>query len=210
RTTKLHNMAGHALLCILVLSLSAVAGCKVKKQPPVKLAFVLEAQRSPNARPASNPVTLRVRPLTVAPPFEGRSFVYRNSDLNYESDFYHEFLAAPNALLTEQVRRWLQASGLFQVVLDPFSKEDGTHNLEGHVTELYADFRTRAAPKVALAFHFLLRHDGTSDSEIVFQKAYRQEAPADSRSPEALARAWSKALEQILTALEQDLEKVRL
>src|SRR5262249_3041184 len=86
RTPKLHNSAGHGLLCILVLSLSAVAGCTLKKQAPVKLAFVLEAQRSPNARPASNPVTLRVRPLTVAPPFEGRSFVYRNSDLNYESD----------------------------------------------------------------------------------------------------------------------------
>jgi cholesterol transport system auxiliary component len=200
---------GVVFLCALILNVGLLAGCSLKKQAPAKLAFVLEAHRPADKRSASDLATLRVRPLSVAAPFEGRNFVYRNSDLNYESDFYHEFLVAPRALLTEEVRQWLEGSGLFRAVLDPASKDEATHSLEGHVTELYGDFRSKAAPKGTLALRFLLMREGTSRSEIVFQKAYRQEVPADNRSPEALAKAWSKALQQILTALEQDLEKVR-
>jgi cholesterol transport system auxiliary component len=198
------------LLCLSALSAAMWAGCSLKKQAPVKLSFMLEAHRTGEARPPRDPATLRVAPLTVAPPFEGRNFIYRNTDLNYESDFYHEFLVAPRALLTEQVRGWLQASGLFRAVLDPASKDDATHSLAGHVTELYADFRVKTAPRAVLAVHFLLTREGPSAPEMIFQKTYRQDTPADNRSPEALARAWSKALEQLLTALEQDVEKTRI
>jgi cholesterol transport system auxiliary component len=173
------------------------------------LSYALEARRSAATRQADDAATLRVPPLSLAAPFEGRNFVYRNSDLNYESDFYHEFLVAPSALLTEQVRQWLQASGLFRAVLGPSSKEDATHRLEGHVIELYADFRVKTAPKSTLAIHFLLTRDHTPYREILLQKTYRQEIPADERRAEGLARAWNKALEQILTALEQDLETIR-
>jgi ABC-type uncharacterized transport system auxiliary subunit len=193
----------------LLLSLTLLVGCSLKKQAPAKLAFMLEAHRPVNPRTPRDSATLRVHPLTIAAPFEGRNFVYRNTDLNYESDFYHEFLVAPRALLTEQVRRWLQDSGLFRAVLAPASKEDATHSLEGHVTELYGDFRAPKAPKAVVAIHFLLVRDGISAPNIVLEKAYRREVAADDRTAEALARAWSKALTEILTALEQDLEKTR-
>jgi len=48
-------------------------------------------------------------------------------------------------------------------------------------------------------------HEPGAAPQIVFQREYRQEVPLDGRSAEALAKGWSKALAQILTALEGDL-----
>src|SRR5262249_14486892 len=132
--------------------------------------------------------------------------VYRNSDLNYESDFYHEFFIAPRPLLTEQLRQWLDASGLFRLVLDSATRVPTTHSLEGTVSALYADFRDKASPKAVLAIEFFMTKD-ESAPELVLHKRYFREVSMENRAPEALAKAWSKALQQILTSFEEDLAK---
>jgi cholesterol transport system auxiliary component len=193
------------LTCLLCAVIAMTAGCSLKKQSPSKLRYLVEAQRPGEAMQPSAQTILRVRNLRVASPFEGRGFVYRNSDQNYESDFYHEFLVAPQSMLTEQVRQWLGASGRFRAVLDSASKLDATHSLEGDVTALYADFRDKAAPKAVLEIHFLLLSDHGPAPQIALQKSYRQEASVETRSPDAMARAWSAALAKMMAALEQDL-----
>jgi uncharacterized lipoprotein YmbA len=187
-----------------------VGGCSLKKQYPAKHSFLIEARRNGESRTASAPAVLRVRNLQIAPPFEARGFVYRTSDLGYQTDFYHEFLVAPRALITEQTRQWLGASGLFRFALDPTSKADATHSLEGSVSALYGDYRDGALPKAALAVEFFLVNDQPASPEIVFHKSYRQEVALENRAPETLAKGWGKALEQILSALEQDLAMVPL
>jgi uncharacterized lipoprotein YmbA len=182
-----------------------VTGCSLKQAAPVKATFLLEAPRTAPTRPAAGPMTLRVRPIQVAEPFEGREFVYRKSELNFESDFYHGFLVPPRALVTSQLRRWFESSGLCRAVLDPASKADATHTLEGSVTALYGDYRDTAAPKAVLAVQFVLWHEPGAVPQMVFQREYRQEVPLDGRGAEALAKGWSRALTQILTALEGDL-----
>lgn len=195
-------------LCLAAIALVALSGCSLKKQYPAKQAFLVEARRSGEARASAASSVLRVRNLNIAAPFEGKGFIYRKSDLNYESDFYHEFLVSPRALFTEQVRQWLGASGVFRFALDPASKADATHSLEGNVQVLYGDYRGSASPKAVLMLEFFLTNEQPAASEIVFHKAYRQEIPLENRAPETLAKGWSKALEQILTALEQDLAGV--
>jgi len=190
----------------LLLVVAAInAGCSLKKQSPSKLRYLVEAKRPGEPASASAQATLRVRNLQIAAPFEGRGFVYRNSEQNYETDFYHEFLVAPQSMLTDQVRRWLAASGRFRAVLDPASKLDATHSLEGNVTALYADFRNKDAPKAVLEMHFLLVSDQSASPQIAFQKDYRKEASAENRSPEALVKAWSSAFAEILTDLDRSL-----
>lgn len=189
---------------LLALGLMA-SGCSLKQAAPVKATFLIETPRTAPARAIPAPMTLRVRPIQVAEPFEGREFVYRKSELSFESDFYHGFLVPPRALVTSQARRWLETSGLFRAVLDPTSKADATHTLEGNVTALYGDYRDQAAPKAVLAIQFVLLHEEGAAPQIVFQRGYRQEVPLDGRGAEALAKGWSKALAQILTALEGDL-----
>ena len=190
---------------VLLAATLCFGGCSLKKQYPAKQSFLVEAQRAGEARAATASDVLRVRNLQVAAPFEGKSFVYRSSGLGYQTDFYHEFLVAPRALLTEQTRQWLGASGLFRFVTDPASKADATHSLEGNVSALYGDYRDPASPKAVLAVEFFLVNDQPASPEIIFHKSYRQEVPLENRAPETLAKGWGKALEQILTGLEHDL-----
>jgi len=204
-TASISSIQRVALLCLAAITLVSLSGCSLKKQYPAKQAFLVEARRSGDARASSASSILRVRNLNIAAPFEGKGFVYRTSELGYESDFYHEFLVSPRALLTESVRQWLGASGVFRFALDPASKADATHSLEGNVQALYGDYRESASPKAVLMLEFFLSNDQPATPEIIFHKAYRQEVPLENGSPEALAKGWGKALEQILTALEQDL-----
>ena len=192
-------------LVVILTGTLLAAGCSLKKQYPAKHSYVIEAQRVGEARAATASGVLRIRNLQVAAPFEGKGFVYRNSGLGYQTDFYHEFLVAPRALLTEQTRQWLGTSGLFRFVLDSASKADATHNLEGNVSALYGDYRDAASPKAVLVVEFFLVNEQSASPEIVFHQSYRREVPLENRAPETLAKGWGKALEQILTGLEHDL-----
>lgn len=197
-------------ISVLVMMLgTALTGCSLKQASPVKQSFLLEAARTGPARTGAADVALRVRDVRVAPAFEGRGFVFRTSEFGYTSDFYHEFFIAPRALFSEQTRRWLGASGLFRIVIDPGSKLDAPQTIEGNVSELYGDFRDAAAPKAVLAVEFFLSNDLPAASAVIFHKAYRREVSLENRTPESLAKGWGKALEQILTALEQDLSQIR-
>jgi len=194
--------------CLAAVTFTA-AGCSFKKAYPAKQSFLIEARRS--GEPVSSSLSasgiLVVGALQVATPFEGKSFVYRDSELRYEADFYHEFLVAPRALITEQVRRWLGASGLFHFVVDASSRSEPTHHLDGNVTALYGDFRDPASPKAVIALEFFLSKEKSGSGEIVFHSNYRQEMAIVDRAPETLARGWGKGLEQILAAFEQDLAR---
>ena len=129
---------------LLAASMMLPAGCSLRQKAPLKFTYLVEASRPGETRHGAGKRALRLRSLGVAPPYEERGFVYRTSDLGYESDFYHEFLVTPRAMLTEQARQWLDASGLFSAVIDPASKAEATHSLEGHVSALYADLRDKA------------------------------------------------------------------
>jgi cholesterol transport system auxiliary component len=186
-----------------------IAGCVgVERSYPEKRYFALESTDDRGPSQPINGVALRVRRFRISPRYEGKSFVYRKSEMSYESDFYNEFLVSPASLFTEAVRQDLASSGLFQHVVDPGSPLDLTHTLQGTVSELYGDYRDAGAPKAALAMEFLLVRDSSAHPAIVFQKKYRREITIKERSPESLVRGWSEALKQIMIGLRRDLARV--
>ena len=182
-----------------------LTGCSLRQPNPAKQSFLLEPVRTGEARAAASPVQLRLRTIHVAAPFEGKGFVYRTSELGYKVDFYHEFLTTPRALIGGQLQTWLSASKVFQNVLPPGSTIEATHTLDGNVSALYGDFRNVASPKAVLAIEFFLTREQPASGGIVFHQSYRQEVTIENRAAETLAKGWSKALELILTSLEQDL-----
>ncbi len=192
---------------VLFAVLGFIAGCvSLEKSYPDKRYFVLEASRTESPANAKAGGVLLVSSLRVSPRYEGRSFVYRRGEASFESDFYHQFLVSPGALVTEEVRRALAQGRVAQYVIGAASQLEPTHVLEGTIDALYGDFRDVNAPKAILEMEFFLSQESPTKAEIVTSKRYQKSIFVSGRSPEALVKGWNDALNEILAALIADLK----
>ncbi len=183
-------------------------GCvNLERSYPEKRYFILDVSRDKNVSSPDTGTVLKVRRFRISSRYEGKGFVYRLKDLNYESDFYNEFFISPASLLTEEIRKWVAGSGLFQHVVDPSSYMDPNYVLEGAVTSLYGDYGVSTAPKAILEMQFFLLQETAASPKIIFQSQYHKEEPLKGNTPDALVKSWNKALNQILTEFETDLKE---
>ena len=188
-----------------------LTGCfNFNKSYPEKHYFVLSASRSGGPSVSESAAILRIRRFRVSPGFEGKDFVYRKGNSNYTSDFYNEFFISPGPMITEEVRKWLTGSGLFQHVISSSSPVEPTMELGGVISALYGDYRNTEAPRAVLEIQFFLVRNGPSQPVIVFQKTYHEEALIKGNSPDSLVEGWNLTMEHILTQLETDLKNLEL
>ncbi len=173
-----------------------------------KHEFVLEATRPAQAARQRHDIVLAVRGFTIDPVYEGTGLRYRKGESEYESDFYHEFVIAPQVLIAGQTRDWLSRSGLFRNVLEAGSLVEPTHVLEGNVLALYGDFRGGKVPQAVMQIRFFLVAVQSSPPHVVFTRDYQASHQAQAPTADALVAALDRCLEQILAALEEDLGKV--
>jgi uncharacterized lipoprotein YmbA len=193
------------LLLILISS-----GCvNLERSYPEKRYFVIDVGDSAQPSNADGNQTLLISTLRISPRYADKSFVYRTSDAGYESDFYNQFLTSPDTMISEEVRKGLAASPAFKYVVGPATQLQPNYVLEGSVNALYGDFRNLNQPAAVLEIEFFLHNEDTANSGIVMQKRYTKTVPLSGRSPEALIKGWSQALESILTDLNTDLQKVK-
>jgi ABC-type uncharacterized transport system auxiliary subunit len=192
-----------------VLLLSAGCVSIERSYPDIRYFVITSSAKTTSANPpgANAGGVLLVSNLRVSPRYNGKSFVYRRSEANFEWDFYNQFLASPGAILTEEVRKSLSAAQIFEAVIDRGSRLDSTHVLEGAVNALYGDFRGDGPPKAVLEIEFFLTRESAGNPDILLHRPYRASIPVNGASAEALVRGWSQALDQILLALIADLKK---
>jgi len=187
------------------------SGCvSLERSYPDKHYFVLEISGSEKPSDRAGNGVLEISDMHISPRYEGQSFVYRISEGSYESDFYNQFLIAPAALVTEELRRGLDQSRIFQYVINSSNELQPTYRLEGTVNALYGDFRNASTSRAVLEMEFFLSKPTAGASEIVFAKKYSKSVPLSGRTPEALVKGWNQALEGILTAFVADLKAANL
>ena len=174
---------------------------------PQKHSFVLSVDRETTPRPVLTEKPLVVSRFRSAPQYESKGFVYRKGELDYESDYYNEFLALPGSMISEEVRKWLAKSGLFRFVSDAEDIEESHYHLDGSVKSIYGDYGQGTPARAVFEIRFSLSQKTNDRSAIVFQKDYREQIPVKGNSPEQLVRGWNEALFKILTAFEQDLSQ---
>jgi cholesterol transport system auxiliary component len=201
------------LLRLILVGLAiALGSCSFSRPAPAKQSFLLQASRPDGMPPAlvtgSRAATVKVLPFSVAAPFQGKGFVYRDGNLRFESDYYNEWFTAPAAMLTERTAAWLAKSAVFGKVLPATSALDGAFELEGIVTELYGDYRDAASTQAVLTVQFHLTD--AANSKLYYDRLIRETIPFSDRSPEALARSVDAALGKTLTQLEADLRQISL
>ena len=193
------------VLALLALA-ALVASCALSRPSPVKRTFLLDPKLPAAASSAAKPVSIRVGSVSVAAPFRGKQFVFRESDLKFESDFYDEFFVAPAIMFSDATAKALVASKAFRNVV-PFgaASDDYEYTLDGFVSELYADTRNAAAPEAVITVTYYLTPTSAGGSNVVWSREYRQSTKISGTGPEAVARGWNAALGAILADLAKDL-----
>jgi len=193
------------LLALLVLCAACIG---VERGYPDRRYFVLEVPAQVNPSNPSSGETLQVSNVRVSPRYADRGFIYRTSESAYESDFYHQFLVPPAALMTEEIRKGLIAREVFKYVISPSSPLPPSFVLEGSVNALYGDFRNPDSPRAVLEMEFFVTSETPAKPGILMQKRYLKSIPLSGRSPEALVKGWNEALAEILTSLVADLRTI--
>jgi hypothetical protein len=175
---------------------------------PVKTSFLIEP-----AAPAvtkTQPATLRVGTINVAAPFRGKAFVYRETELRFETDYYTEFLVAPAAMLSESTARALDRARVFSRIVFPGAPPDGDFVLDGFVGALYGDLREAGKPAAEIAVTYYLSRADAATNVPFWSKDYRRRVAVTTSTSDAYAAALSAALTDILAELARDLATVEL
>lgn len=177
-----------------------LAGCfSLERETPPVRTYALSLERK---AAEGGQGMLAVGRFEVSPRFAGREIVYRQTDVLYEADPYHAFLAEPAQLVREQVEAWLRDAGLFSHVGDPVRMPDADLRLEGVVEALYGDYRDRASPRARLELRVLAR---AADGRLALDRSYDADVPLRDLERATLVRGWEVGLRRILEALTADL-----
>ena len=186
-----------------------LGGCSVTRPPVVKETYLLDP--APAAAVArTQPGTLRVGVVNVAAPYRTRTFVFRETDLKYESDFYTEFVVAPGANIADATARSLQRAKVFDRVLESGAPVESDWVLDGFVPTLYADMRNPVKPAAEIAIsYYLSKADGGSGLPF-WTRDYARRVPFTGGSQAAYAAALNTGLSEILGELARDLSAAQL
>jgi ABC-type uncharacterized transport system auxiliary subunit len=198
-----------ARTAVLLLSLFCFGCVSFERSYPEKRYFVIEVKASTDNNPDAGQV-LSMPYLQISPRYADRGFIYRTSETEYESDFYNQFLSSPAVMITEETRKALAASAKFKHVVGPTSPLTANYVLEGSINALYGDFRKPTSPAAVLEIEIFLHNENPGNPGVVLQKRYMKSVPLNERSPEALVRGWSEALEAIAGMFIADLGERKL
>ncbi|HEY1329150.1 MAG TPA: hypothetical protein VGI14_19595 [Casimicrobiaceae bacterium] len=205
---RLPHRASAALAALLLATL--VAGCSspFSREPLVKQVYLLDPPMPPAvAKP--QPMTARVGLVNVAAPFRGRSFVYREAALRYETDFYVEFLVAPSSMFTEQTSRALAAAKVFARVVPPGSGADSDVTLDGFVSTMYADSRDGSPVSADLTITYYLT-PVAGGATPAWSHEYHKHVELAAHTPAAYAEALNQEFGEILAELTRDLAALQI
>jgi ABC-type uncharacterized transport system auxiliary subunit len=187
-----------------VALVAALAGCAaLTREPPVKQAFLLEPA-APPALASPLPVSARVGTVTVSAAFRDRSFVVRESELRFETDFYHEFAVVPAAMIGEAMARAFDRANLFTRMIPPGTAPEADLVIDAFVTSLYADRRDPQKPAAELALTLFVSRADRPGAPL-WSREYRRRVPLTAQSAEGYAGAQTRALSEILAEATRDL-----
>lgn len=199
-------------LTLAVLALVFATGCvgSAFKRPPVeKRYFDLEIQRSGTQAPKAGAPVLAVRRVQVSPRYEGRELVYRTGPTSFTSDYYNLFFVPPAQMLTQDLRQWLDRSGLFARVVDAGSLVRPDLVLEANAAVFCGDYSTKPG-KAVVEVQFLLLDEGSADMAILFSRDYQREVAVSGGEPKDLVAGLRQAVAAIYADLEKDLAGLSL
>lgn len=166
--------------------------------------YVIDVSRGSVATEFAKDRVLRLSPVRVTSLYRGKTLVFRVGDNEYRPQPPHQFFADPSEMITEQLRRWLEKTGLFSQVV---TRDDVPADmvLDTAVTALYGEQRDQFSPQAVLEMQFFLMSEDPNNTKPLFQTGLRVDVDIEQSSPENVVKGWNQGLEELFWTLEDDL-----
>jgi cholesterol transport system auxiliary component len=188
------------LAVFLVVCLS---GCG--KPPMLVNQYLLEYPAPVTGGKAKIPAEIKVDLFSVAQAFNTNAMVYQPQPFQSQTYNYSRWRANPGFLVTDYLIRDLRESGLFLAVFGTDGSGKYRFKLEGGVAE-FQEVDAAGGWKASLALTVTLL-DTTQEElprRVIFQKNYRVQEPMPEKTPQGLAQAMSRAMEQVSARIIHD------
>ncbi len=194
-------------IAITLLVAVQCCGCLSLRQPARDMFYyTLEYAAPAPAEPDTADVLIKVRKFTAAPDYNTRRIIYRDASFARNSYNYHKWMSYPEDMVGALMTRDLLMSQRFSAVIDEQSPLFENYALEGYVEEFYG-LNNDDGWSGVLSIRFTLS-DSSERSRVLLQKSYLEKVPCLQQNPQALAAAFSGALEKISAQLIDDVYSV--
>ena len=197
-------MMKRILMAVLVLSLIA---CSLPTRAPVTpTSYMVNPERSGPPLKNRTSYWLKIGPVSVAAPYDGRSLVYRLGDQRFEKDFYHVYTALPAEMVSNAERQWINQSGIFSAAVGQSNTFFPYYTLQATINEFYGDYRVRPEAVVSMEF-FLTIENGGKVNPMIGSNRYTKRITLKDNTPAALVLGQQQALAEIFKEYEVQLDK---
>ena len=204
QTMKHSRLIKLAAFAFIVTALSA---CSLPKRPALDTAsWMVAPERTGTPYKSRTDIWLKMGSVSTAPPFDGKSLVYRLGDQRYEKDFYNIYSALPNEMVGNATRQWLNNAQIFSMTVGQGNSFFPYYILQTSVEEFYGDYRVRPEAVVTVEF-FLTATDPQKHNPVIGKNRYTKRVALKDNTPQALALGQQEALAQILKEYEVVLYK---
>ena len=191
--------------CVCTASVAILAACSLPKQPAVQATswMVLPERTGTPYKPRTD-YWLKIGAVSVAPPSDGKSMVYRLADQRYEKDFYNIYTTIPSEMISNATRQWLNHANIFSATVGQSNSFFPFYTLQASVEEFYGDYRVRPEAVVTIEFFLTVTNSGKTNP-IIGTNRYSKRVVLQDNSPGALVLGQQEALAEILKQYEADL-----
>jgi uncharacterized lipoprotein YmbA len=149
---------------------------------------------------------LKIGNVNVAPPFDGKSLVYRLGDQRYEKDFYNVYSVIPSEMIASAERQWFNKANIFAATMGQGDSFFPFYTLQLTVNEFYGDYRVKPEAVVSVEFFLSVTNAGKTNP-LIGANRYSKRVALRDNTPEALVLGQQQALAEIFQEYETQLSK---
>ena len=190
---------------LLVIAIFTLASCSLPSRAPVTPnAWLVAPERTGTPYKPRTDYWLKVGAVSVAPPFDGKSLVYRLGDQRYEKDFYNVYSAIPAEMIANAERQWLNQANIFAATLGQGNSFFPFYTLQATVEEFYGDYRVKPEAVVTIEF-FLAAANAGITNPLIGSNRYSRRIALKDNTPQALILGQQQALAEIFKEYEAQL-----
>jgi ABC-type uncharacterized transport system auxiliary subunit len=199
-------LAGLTALLLITAAWGCLGG---NRTAPLPFQYSLEY---PSPRLADLPpldTTLSLERFSSTQGINMTAMIYRSEPFRNDAYYGHYWRSRPRDLVTDFLLRDLKHVRLFKAVFSYQDRQESRFVLQGAVTECSAHYEAQGVQRAFLSLNLTLLDTQRKEitEQVVFEKRYDLAPAMEERSPRALARGISAAMETLTPQMMRDVHR---